>query len=842
MSAPKPQGGIPTDDSTRTAAVATALRVAADRSDDARAVYEAVRDPSGTLVDLRILYGNASFWNLSGIDPDVGPGLEVANLMPGVDWSKGLAGRIFQAMGGRAEEYSDARLRFRPQGGPYAGQERVFETELAGSLDVIAVRMRDITDDVGRATRQSAEARRSAALASFLHAAVDPAIDRQDLLAILAGQLAETIDGLSMITVQEPGGSFVIAAVAGGPGDTAARMMEAQPRSSIAFAEGYGDEFSRGATTLASEITQEVRARIGRSLKAMGLPGDLAGTVNSTIGAGVLTEGKPIGRVHIARFGADPPLTDDDRATVEAIASAAALVLERRGVEDRLAATSARFEAVFEQAPVAMVAIGRDRSVRYNDRALELFGRDREEMLRLAFQPGAPWIPPDQVERWEEMRTRIGAGEHVTGVRLALVRPSGERREIEGSSIQIVTPEGAHSGLVTVMADLTDRLSLEAQFLHAQKMEALGRLAGGIAHDFNNVLMAIAGFADLVATDAREGLSVNAAHADEIVTATRRAIELTARLTTFARREVARLESVDVGDTIRGLLPMLSGLVPESIEISTQFAPAPPVTLDRSEFEQALVNLVVNAVDAMPSGGRLVIEVIAVELDEAYVATHVGEAAGRHVQITVSDTGVGMDEATQQRIFEPFYTTKGVGEGTGLGLSMVFAAIQRANGTIWVYSEVGHGTTFKIYLPGAAASTLSPPRGSALTNEIVGGSESILLLEDDPLVRGLLETILRRSGYDVTVTARPSEALAAAEGRRFDLLVTDMVMPEMMGDAIAAKLRVAQPDLRIILMSGYTAKTVAIELGSRDSFLHKPLLPVEVARAVREALDREDPG
>jgi PAS domain S-box-containing protein len=574
----------------------------------------------------------------------------------------------------------------------------------------------------------------------------------------------------------------------------------------------------------------------------MGLPGDLAESVNSTIGAGVLTEGKPIGRVHIARFGADPPLTDDDRATVEAIASAAALVLERRGVEDRLAASSARFEAVFEQAPVAMVAIGRDQSVRYNDRALELFGRDREEMERLAFQPGVPWIPPDQAARWAEMRTRISSGEHVAGVRLAILRPSGERREIDGSSIQIVTPDGVHSGLVAVMTDLTDGLSLEAQFRHAQKMEALGRLAGGIAHDFNNVLMAIGGFADLVATDAREGLTVNPEYADEIVAATRRAIELTARLTGFARREVARLEPVDVSDTIRGLLPMLTGLVPESIEISTQLAAAPPVTLDRSEFEQALVNLVVNAVDAMPSGGRLIIEVSPVELDEGHVATHLGEAPGPHVQITVSDTGVGMDESTRQRIFEPFYTTKGVGEGTGLGLAMVFAAVQRARGTIWVYSEIGRGTMFKIYLPGMATSTLSAPGGPGPGDAVASGSEAILLLEDDPLVRGLLETILRRSGYDMTVTARPSEALAAARGRRFDLLVSDMVMPEMMGDAVAAKLRISQPDLRVILMSGYTAKSVEIELGPRDSFLHKPLLPNEIVRAVREALDREDPA
>jgi PAS domain S-box-containing protein len=658
MSGPTLPGGTRIDDSSQPAAVAAALRLAADRSDDARAFYEAVRAADGKLVDLRILYGNPAYWDLTGIDAETGLGREIAVIAPGLDWGSGLAARIFQAMEAGGIN-TDSHLRFRPQRGRYAGQDRVFETEFAGSGDILAARLRDITD-----------------------------------------------------------------------------------------------EFA---------------------------------------------------------------------------------------VEARLVASSALFEAVFEQAPVAMVAVGSDRSVRYNDRALELFGRDREEMTRLAFQPGAPWIPPDQTDRWEDMRRRIGSGERVVGERLALVRPDGERREIEGASIRVVTPDGEQSGLVTVMTDLTDGLSLEAQFRHAQKMEALGRLAGGIAHDFNNVLMAISGFADFVARDAREGRPVSVEQIDEIIRSTQRAIELTARLTAFARREVARLESIDVGHAVRGLLPMLHGLVPESIEIVTQLAASPLVTLDRSEFEQAIVNLAVNAVDAMPSGGRLVLEVSPIELDEGHVSSHLGEAAGPHVLVAVSDTGTGMDEATRSRIFEPFYTTKVVGEGTGLGLAMVFAAVQRANGTIWVYSELGHGTTFKIYLPATAGSAPDGDGTAGARREPLGGSESILLLEDDELVRSLLVTILGRAGYDVVVAARPSEALEAAEARRFDLFVSDMVMPEMMGDAVAARLREAQPDLRVILMSGYTARAVDIELGPRDSFLHKPLLPGDVARAVREALDRPDP-
>jgi len=251
---------------------------------------------------------------------------------------------------------------------------------------------------------------------------------------------------------------------------------------------------------------------------------------------------------------------------------------------------------------------------------------------------------------------------------------------------------------------------------------------------------------------------------------------------------------------------------------------------------------VVNAVAAMPSGGRLTLEVGLMDLDVGHASGHPGETAGPHVLVAVSDTGHGMDATTRSRIFEPFFTTKPVGEGTGLGLAMVFGAVQRAQGSIWVYSEPGHGTTFKIYLPPTVVPGSPAASDDLEPREPVGGSESILLLEDDHLVRELLVTILERVGYEVVVAARPSQALAAADGRRFDLLVSDMVMPEMMGDAVAATLRRAQPDLRVILMSGYTAKAVELELGPWDSFLHKPLLPADVTRAVREALDRRDPA
>ena len=497
---------------------------------------------------------------------------------------------------------------------------------------------------------------------------------------------------------------------------------------------------------------------------------------------------------------------------------------------------AAAYEAFFEQVPVAMVIVGTDRRIRLNRAAEQLYGRTNAEMQAFAFKPDAPWIPDDEREPWEDVRRRVAAGERMEGARLTLVRPSGERRQSEVSSIPVRLHDGSAAGVITVINDLTDRLSLEAQFRHAQKMEALGRLAGGIAHDFNNVLMGILGYAEMVAADARDS-KVEERDADQVVAATRRAIDLARRLTSFARREAARTEIFDVGELVDEVVPLLRRLAPESIGIETQKAPNQFVRADRSELEQALINLAVNAIDAMPGGGRLTIDVEPIQLDAEHAATHVGEKPGPHVMIAVSDTGQGMDEATRARIFEPFYTTKPVGEGTGLGLAMVFGAVERAGGRVWVYSEPGRGSTFKVYLPVGGAPD---PADEGTADELMpGGTESILVLEDDDLVRDVVERTLRRLGYEVTAASRPSEALSLAGERSFDLLITDVVMPEMTGDALAREIRAVHPDLPVVFMSGYTAGVLELKVGPFDVFASKPLTAGRIARAVREALDRK---
>ena len=495
----------------------------------------------------------------------------------------------------------------------------------------------------------------------------------------------------------------------------------------------------------------------------------------------------------------------------------------------------ADFEAFFDQAPVPMVSVSPDRKIRLNRAAERLYGRSTEEMQALSFQPDSPWIPDDQHAQWADLRRRVTAGEQIHNLRIALMRSDGSRRDVELSSIPIVGTDGAPAGAVTVTVDLTDRLSLEAQLRHAQKMEALGRLAGGIAHDFNNVLMGILGYAEMVAADARES-KVEQRDAEQVVAATRRAIELARRLTAFARREAARTEIFDVSELVEEVVPLLRRLAPESIGIETRLVPNQFVRADRSEVEQALVNLAVNAVDAMPRGGRLTIDVEPIELDAEHAAMHAGERPGPHVMIAVSDTGQGMDEATRARVFEPFYTTKPIGEGTGLGLAMVFGAVERAGGRVWVYSELGRGTTFKVYLP--LGGEPAPAEEAAADELMPGGDESILVLEDDDLVRDVVERALRRVGYDVTVVTRPSEALALTAERSFDLLLTDVVMPEMTGEALARLVRERHPELPVVFMSGYTAGVLDLELGALDVFASKPLTAGRIARAVREGLDR----
>jgi signal transduction histidine kinase len=390
-----------------------------------------------------------------------------------------------------------------------------------------------------------------------------------------------------------------------------------------------------------------------------------------------------------------------------------------------------------------------------------------------------------------------------------------------------------------ILEDITEHRLLENQLRQAQKMEAIGRLAGGVAHDFNNLLTAIFGYADLLREELPEGSSARQ-DTEEIRKAAERAAGLTRQLLAFSRQQVLEPVVVNLNDLVEEFDKMLRRLIGEDVALRT--APAPDlgnVRADPGQLQQVLMNLVVNARDAMPTGGELLIETANADLTDAYAELHQPVIPGSYVMLAVSDTGIGMNADTRARIFEPFFTTKEKGRGTGLGLSTVYGIVKQSGGYIWVYSEPGRGTTFKVYLPrvDAPARTAEQPRGT----RTLAGTETILLAEDDDMLRPLTKGLLRKLGYVVLQAANAEEALEAAA--RHDgpihLLVADVVMPGASGRELARRLADSRPHTKVLYVSGYTDDAIVrhgmLEPGL--AFLQKPFTPDTLARKVREVLD-----
>jgi len=389
--------------------------------------------------------------------------------------------------------------------------------------------------------------------------------------------------------------------------------------------------------------------------------------------------------------------------------------------------------------------------------------------------------------------------------------------------------------------DVTEMLSLEAQFRHAQKLESVGQLAAGVAHDFNNILTVIQGYSDCVLARCNGDQYVSGA-LKQISDASRRAAALTRQLLMFSRKQVIQPRTLELNAVLRSLANMLSRLLGEDIVLEANYAPdLPPIEADIGMIEQVVMNLAVNSRDAMPKGGKLVIATSAVEVDKTHAARHADSRPGRFVCLTVTDTGCGMDRKTLERIFEPFFTTKAVGKGTGLGLATVYGIVKQHEGWLEVASEVGVGTTFKIYFPPVAAARDADAEGAVQPQGVRGGKETILLVEDEPVVRELVREILRGYQYHVVEAASGAEALRIWDEHngQFDLLLTDMVMPEgMTGRDLATQLKKRKPDLKVIYSSGYSSEVVGKDLAEGDTaFLPKPYLPPQLAQMVRKRLD-----
>ena len=514
---------------------------------------------------------------------------------------------------------------------------------------------------------------------------------------------------------------------------------------------------------------------------------------------------------------------------------------EQRRLEGALRRSEERLRAVMDVAPVAIIRVDRDYHVQFwNPAAERIFGWTADEVL------GRPY-PLGDASHHEEAKAlfdRAFDGHTHEAVEICRIRKDGTPVHIRMWNATIRDDSGEVIGLVGVLADVTEQRALEQRLLQSQKLEAVGQLAGGIAHDFNNVLTAVRGHAELLL----EGTPADGAGRQDLEEIRRnadRATRLTRQLLAFSRQQVLQPRVVDLGVVVGGMESMLRRLIGEHIrlELSIQEGLG-RVEADPTQIEQVVLNLAVNARDAMGDGGRLLLRLENTELtDEDARSFPYQVLAGRYVRLMVSDTGHGMDEDTRGRVFEPFFTTKGLSHGTGLGLATVFGIVKQSGGYIWVHSEPRRGSDFEILLPRVekALPRVAGPRAAEVDG--TGGSETVLLVEDDEAVRRLARRVLQRSGYHVLEAAHPAEALRAVVPRHqgpIHLLVTDVVMPEMDGHQLAEHVAALYPGIGTIFMSGYTEDEVVrrgIVTGS-SIFLQKPFGPRDLTRSVREMLDR----
>src|SRR6266704_1933408 len=477
----------------------------------------------------------------------------------------------------------------------------------------------------------------------------------------------------------------------------------------------------------------------------------------------------------------------------------------RERAERALREANEHLAAVIQSSPLAIYTLDPTSTVQTWNRAAEaLYGWQAEEVIGRPL----PTIAQDLGDH-RRLRDRVLRGEALRGVEVTRRRKDGTLVNISLSVAPLHDAAGRVTGMLSLAADITEMRQLEVQYRQAQKMEAVGRLAGGIAHDCNNLLTAIIGTTALVLEDL--GLESRARlDIQEIEKAAKRAAGLTRQLLIFSRQQVLEPRVLELNALVGNLERMLHRLIGEDIELRTKAAALRgAVRADPGQLEQAIVNLVVNARDAMPKGGRLTIETADVELDRSYVAAHVPTHPAPYVLLAISDTGVGMDGATKARLFEPFFTTKEPGRGTGLGLATVYGIVKQSGGYIWVYSELGHGTTFKIYLP-RVAELAEAPESTRGTPTPARGSETVLVVEDQDEVRELTKRVLEARGYAVLAAPNGAEALEIVDRHPtpIHLMITDVVMPGMNGREVAQLACARRSDLKVLFVSGYTGEAV----------------------------------
>jgi two-component system, cell cycle sensor histidine kinase and response regulator CckA len=512
--------------------------------------------------------------------------------------------------------------------------------------------------------------------------------------------------------------------------------------------------------------------------------------------------------------------------------------VERTQMEAALRSSEERFSKAFRASPVALAILQQSDGVfvDVNDRFAELAGGTRESVI------GQPIF---SLPLWSEAGTRarieqfLADGEPLSNWQSQIVGP-GERKRMALLSAESFLL-GEEPCVLMMTEDISERVNLEGQLRQAQKMEAIGQLAAGVAHDFNNLLTVIQGYTQLLQATQTPG-SLGQEALGKIIAAIQRAAQLTSQLLTFSRKQVAQPKSVDLNKVVTSVSGMLRPLLGENVRLDWQAAAALPAILaDAAMLEQVLVNLAVNARDAMPRGGDLVVRTSSCHFDEQEAHYRPQARAGQFVCLQVQDSGCGMDAPTMERIFDPFFTTKGVGKGTGLGLATVYGIVKQHDGWVEVTSQVGVGTTFKVFLP-AIQIEASQTEFVTNTGEVRGGDETILLVEDEPALRELVTKVLRHYGYQVIEAAHGKQAIQVWRdlAPKPALLLTDMMMPEgMTGWELAEHIRGESPEVKVVFTSGYSPEIFDgdVKLDGRANFLPKPFHPRILARTVRECLD-----
>ena len=556
------------------------------------------------------------------------------------------------------------------------------------------------------------------------------------------------------------------------------------------------------------------------------------------LGVPLKTPVATIGVLVVQHYSDETAYDQRDLEFLDSVGGHIALAIERRRAEDALRSSESMFRLLFAHNPLPTWVFDVEtlKFVQVNEAAVKQYGYSQEEFAAMT---SLDIRPEEEHERFQKhLQEWYGRGRYQGFSK-------HKRKDGKVLDIELIAHPLHHAGRqvrLVVAQDITDRHQLEEQLRQAQKMEAVGRLAGGVAHDFNNLLMVIKGHTELLLNAANQ-----TEHAlrkiEQIDRAADRATSLTRQLLAFSRMQVLQPRVMNLNSVVEDMGKLLPRLIGEDIDLMIQMAgDLGMIRADASQMEQIVMNLAVNSRDAMPNGGKLVIETSNAELDQIYSTVHPIVRPGSYVCLAVSDTGTGMDAETQTHIFEPFFTTKEQGKGTGLGLSTVYGVVKQSGGFIWVYSEVGKGTSFKIYLPRVHEAAENP--GKALpAGEVPRGTETILLSEDEQDVRDVAREFLESGGYTVIEARDGREALRIASEHpgKIDLLMTDMVMPGMTGTELAGRLQQANSDLRVIYMSGYSEHAAA-ETTNGDSkvrLLTKPFSRVAVLRAVREVLGNQ---